>query len=100
MKSRVNTEKSSVRAKLLNLILDAFAHLGRDKPSLKRSVTSVSRKFTMCIDNQEGPFKRLLLAINISNHFIKFHDFFEEFHKRKVNIIKLMTYKLLTESLS
>jgi hypothetical protein len=37
------TVKSSTKAELLNRVMDASAHIRYDKPSLMRSVTSLSR---------------------------------------------------------
>jgi hypothetical protein len=57
MKSLVNAVKSSSRAELLNLIMEASAHIRKDRPSITRSVTSLLLRVTMCIDNRGGHFE-------------------------------------------
>jgi hypothetical protein len=43
--------KSSARGERLNRTFDASAYIRNDGPSLRRSVTSFSRKATMCIES-------------------------------------------------
>jgi hypothetical protein len=71
MKCLMFAVKSSTKAELLNGIMYASAHIN-DKPSLIRSVTSPSRRATMCIDNKGGRLQQLFSSLSISNYFINF----------------------------
>jgi hypothetical protein len=51
MKSLAYAVKFSTRAELLNHIMAASAHIMDDQPSCSRSVTSISQRATLCIDN-------------------------------------------------
>jgi hypothetical protein len=46
--------KPYIRAELLDRIMDASRYIRNNKPSVKTSVTSLSRSSTMCIHNQRG----------------------------------------------
>jgi hypothetical protein len=60
MKSLVYAVKSSARAELLNLIMDSSVHITDDQPSLFRSLTSISLRATVYMDDQGGHCEHLL----------------------------------------
>jgi hypothetical protein len=53
--------KSSARAELLNHIMDASAHIRNNQPSLLKSVTSISFRATMCINNHGDHFEHFII---------------------------------------
>jgi hypothetical protein len=57
MKSLVYAVKSNSRVELLNRIMDSGAHVKNDHDSVKRVVTSITRRDQLCIDNQGGHFE-------------------------------------------
>jgi hypothetical protein len=57
MKSLVHAVKSNTRAELLNRIMDSGPHIRNDHDSVKRAVTSITRRAQLCIDNHGGHFE-------------------------------------------
>jgi hypothetical protein len=91
MKPLVYAVKCSIRAELLNRIMNASGHIRNNKPSLMRSVTLLWRRATMYI-NWEVIWRNYFIRISISNYFIKCHYNLQKFYKCKLNVIKLITY--------
>jgi hypothetical protein len=60
MKSLVYAVNSRTGGEFFNRIMDASVRIRKDKPSLTRSVTSVSRNVTMCINNHGSHLEQLL----------------------------------------
>jgi hypothetical protein len=56
MKSLVYEVKSNSRTELLNRIMDSCIHIRNDRDSVKRAVTSITRRAQLCIDNQGSHF--------------------------------------------
>jgi hypothetical protein len=73
--------------------MNAYMHIIHEKPSLRRSVTSVSQSATMCIIKEVS--SNYFNSISISDYFIKFHYYLQNFYKPKLNVTKLMKYKFL-----
>jgi hypothetical protein len=72
MKSLVYAVKSNSRADLLNRIMDSSgAHVKNDCDSVKRAVTSVTRRAQLCIDNQGGWPSRVTLITRVIENAIK-----------------------------
>jgi len=77
----------------------ACTHKRSDKPSLMRSVISLSCRATMC-KIREVISHYYFISISISNYFIKFHYYSGKHYERKLHVIKSIKCKLHNYSVS
>jgi hypothetical protein len=54
MKSLVYAVNTNSTAELLNRIMESAAHTKNDRDSVKRAVTSITRRVQLCVENQGG----------------------------------------------
>jgi hypothetical protein len=67
MKSLMYAVKSSIKDELLNRIMDDTTHIRNEEPPLVKFVTSLSRRATMCVDNQGIISSSYFISTIISN---------------------------------